>query len=248
MKENFDNDELYCASRLGIKNAKGKLARDLRELSVPVSFEEISLRPLSRARFLVVDLETTGGKPGSSSIIEIGAVEVDGFSLGREFASLIGPGVCVPRFISEMTGIRGQMLEGAPKLEKVLPLLEDMLRGRILVAHNLRFDYSFLQEAWKMKLGRELDVPALCTVKLSRRVFPELSSHNLDSVASHLGIRPETKGIKSRHRALGDARITARALMKICRRLEEEGMADVSELIVFESSRRRKTMPSRISR
>jgi DNA polymerase-3 subunit epsilon len=246
MKKNWDEDERFCRERLGIQNARGSLARRLRELSTVADLSEqerLSL-PLSRGRFLVVDLETTGMKPEQARIIEVGAVEVNGFGFGRELASLVNPGTSIPYFITRLTGIHNGMMFNAPRLEEILPLLETMLRGRVLVAHNCRFDFAFLKEAWRRVFGRPLTVPALCTVKLSRRVYPELESHNLDFLAGYLKIKPdEDTGTKARHRALGDARITARALVKMCRKLNQEGMDSVSELLLLQSSRRVKAKP-----
>jgi len=243
MKSNID-DETYCLEKLGIKNAGGRAAEKLRGLSINPSRQELMDLPLTRARYLVVDLETTGMKPGKSRIIEVGAVEVDGFTMGRELASLVYPGVPVPRFISSLTGIENSMVISAPRIEEILPVLDRMMAGRVLVAHNLSFDHSFLREAWDKVLGARLDVPAVCTVKLSRRVYPELSSHNLDSLAGHLRIRPPGNGKKARHRALGDARITAAALVMMAKKLEQEGFAEkVSELIAFQNKKRNSREP-----
>jgi DNA polymerase-3 subunit epsilon len=238
MKMLQDDNELYCLEQLGIRNARGDVARRIRELSPEITEEELLSLPLPRGRFLVVDLETTGMKARQAQVMEIGAVEVDGFGLGREFATLVNPGVPVPPFIAALTGIRDNMLIEAPGMGAVLPLLERMLKGRVLVAHNLHFDASFLESAWDQVFGRKIAAPTLCTVRLSRRVFPELGSHGLDAVAAHLGIRPEPGGAKARHRALGDARMTAALLVQICMRLRGEGVESVGDLIAFQSSRR----------
>jgi DNA polymerase-3 subunit epsilon len=239
MKTPSDLNEAYCLEHLGLRNARGGLAEKIRELAPAFSREELLSMPLHRGRFLIVDLETTGMKAARSQVIEVGAVEVDGFTLGREFATLVNPGVPVPPFIAGLTGIRDAMLIEAPGIKAVLPLVERMLQGRVLVAHNLRFDASFLEAAWEQVFGRGIAAPTLCTVKLSRRVFPELQSHSLDAMAGHLGIRPEARGAKARHRALGDARMTAALLVQICMRLRGEGVESVSDLIAFQSSRRR---------
>lgn len=241
IKGAMEDDERYCFERLGIANARGNTARRLIELSPFPSLPELLSAPLGRARFLVVDLETTGMKPGRSRIIEVGAVEVDGFELGRELSSLVYPGTPVPAFISTLTGISTHMVIKAPRVEEVLPLLRRMLKGRVLVAHNLSFDRGFLDREWEKIWGEEIEAPSLCTVKLSRRVFPELPSHNLDALAGHLNIRTTGKGGKARHRALGDARTTAMALAKICRKLEQEGMAGtVGDVLKIQNKRRPK--------
>jgi len=241
MKDLPHNDEIYCLETLGIKNARGEVAKRLREVSPALTNDELLSLPLSKGRFLVVDLETTGMKPGKSRIIEIGAVEVDGLSLGRNLSSLVFPGKSVPPFISSLTGITNSMVVSAPRLEDVLPLFKRMLKGRVFVAHNSRFDRSFLEHAWQAVWGEELTAPDLCTVKLSRRVFPELESHNLDSLTSRLHIRPESPNHKARHRALGDAIMTASALIKIIRKVEQEGDAEtVGDLLYLQKKRRKK--------
>ncbi len=239
MKTIKDFGELYCLWELGIKNARGDVAKKLMEVSPPMNREQLMELPLAKARFLVVDLETSGMKAAESRIIEVGAVEVDGFKLGRELSTLVNPGESLPRFISALTGIEDWMLPTAPAIEEVLPTLRCMMRGRVLVAHNLKFDLAFLTRAWKEAFDEKIRAPGLCTVKLSRRVYPELDSHNLDSLAANLHIRPEKCGARSRHRALGDARLTARALVKMLRKLEDEGMTSMAELIEFQSKRKR---------
>ena len=240
MKTLTDEDEIYCRERLGIHNLRGPLARKVRELAPPLSEEELLALPLARARYLVVDLETTGMKAQRAEIMEIGAVEVNGFSLGREFQTLVNPGIPVPSFISSLTGIHDNMLIQAPGIKAVLPLLDRMLSERVLVAHNLSFDLGFLKAAWQKVYDQPLRVPALCTVKLSRRAFPELNSHNLDAAAANLGLKAEPFGPKARHRALGDARMAAALLVRVCMMLRGEGVESVADLLAFQSSRRRK--------
>lgn len=235
-----DENEIYCFSRLGVAGARGELARRLRELGPPENEEYLLTRPLGQARFLVVDLETTGMKPGRGRIIELGAVEVNGFSLGRELSSLVNPGVPLSPFISALTGIKENMVRRAPRLQELLPLLENMRQGRLLVAHNLNFDLAFLEEAYQKILAKKLDGPVLCTLKLARRVFPELPSHNLDAVSARLRIKPQPHGIKARHRALGDARIAAIALIKICVGLSRKGVHTTRELLALQKARRKK--------
>ncbi|MFO8056392.1 MAG: 3'-5' exonuclease [bacterium] len=240
LEDEYAEDEAYCREHLGIKNAKGLLARRLRELSAPSGQEDFRSCPLQRGRFLVVDLETTGMKSDRSEIIEVGAVEVDGFRLGRELSSLVNPGTPVPPFIRRLTGIHDRMLRSAPSLEEVLPSLEGMLRDRVLVAHNLKFDQAFLKKAWREVWDLPLDGPSLCSLLLARRVYPELNSHKLDSLAAHLNIRPEPGGSKARHRALGDARMTAKALVSMLQNLTGKGMDNMEELLSLQSSRPKK--------
>lgn len=241
-----DDDGNFCREQLGLINARGQVAERIRELA-PADPAELLARPLRQGRFLVVDLETTGMRPDKSRIIEVGAVEVDGVELGRELGSLVYPEVPVPAFITSLTGISTTMLLNQPRIGEVLPVLERMLRGRVLVCHNLSFDITFLKAAWEQQWGKPLDAPSLCTVKLGRRVFPECPAHNLDAIVSYFKFRATVTGSKARHRALGDAQLTALALVKMIERAEEEGMAaTVGDLLALQSARRkrRKKIPS----
>ena len=234
------DDENFCQEQLGISHARGEVAARIRELA-PASPEELLARPLRAGRFLVVDLETTGMRADQSRIIEIGAGEVDGSELGRELSSLINPEVPVPSFISALTGINTSMLLNQPKLDEVLPIVERLLRGRVLVCHNIGFDIAFLKAAWEKQWGRQLEVPNLCTVKLGRRVFPECPAHNLDAIVSFFKFRATATGAKARHRALGDARLTALALVKMVERAEREGLAEtIGDLLALQNFRRRR--------
>ncbi len=241
MKPEKDNNDNYFLGRLGIKNARGVTAKKMMDVAPPLSIEEMMEMPLSRGRFLVVDLETSGMKPDIAEIIEIGAVEVDGFKQGKELSSLVNQTSEISPRITNLTGIEDWMLYLAPKQEEVIPVLKNMLENRILVAHNLRFDQSFLKKAWRETLDEPLKIKGLCTVKLSRRTYPELASHNLDTLSEYLKIRPEKEGIKSRHRALGDAKMTARAIIKMLEKLENEGVGSIAELLVLQDSRKKRT-------
>ena len=234
------DDENFCAEQLGLSHARGDVAARIRELA-PAGPEELLTRPLRAGRFLVVDLETTGMRADLSRIIEVGAVEVDGVELGRELSSLVYPEVPVPAFISALTGINTGMLLNQPRLEEVLPTVERLLRGRVLVCHNLGFDIAFLQAAWERQWGRPLDAPCLCTVKLGRRIFPECPAHNLDAIINFFKFRATTTGVNARHRALGDARLTALALVKMIERAEKEGLANtLGDLIALQNARRKR--------
>lgn len=235
-----DEDERYCVEQLGLHHARGQVATRIRELG-PGNGAELLARPLRHGRFLVVDLETTGMRPDKARIMEVGAVEVDGLELGRELSSLVYPEVPVPDFISSLTGINTSMLLNQPRIDEVLPILERMLRGRVLVCHNLSFDNAFLLEAWQRMWDKPHEAPCLCTVKLSRRVHPELPSHNLDAIAAFFKLRATATGVKARHRALGDARLTAQALVKMIEKVEAEGTATtIGELLALQTARRKK--------
>ncbi|MBK8400980.1 3'-5' exonuclease family protein [Propionivibrio sp.] len=156
--------------------------------------------PYVREPLLFVDLETTGANFATDRIIEIGFVEVDQQGV-REWSSLVNPGMPVSDFITGLTGISTAMVSSSPEFETLVPIILEKLRGRLLVAHNARFDYTFLKREFK-RLGVEFRMPNLCTVKLSRKLFPQHHRHNLDSLVERHDI-----AAGDRHRALADARI-----------------------------------------
>lgn len=147
-----------------------------------------------------IDLETTGANFARDRILEIGLVEVDRDGV-REWDALVNPGVSVTPFIQNLTGIDDVMVADAPRFEDLALALHERLRERVFIAHNARFDYGFLKAEFA-RLGIDFRATALCTVKLSRKLYPQHHRHNLDTLMMRHGISAET-----RHRALADARI-----------------------------------------
>lgn len=150
---------------------------------------------------IFVDLETTGANFANDRIIEIGFVEVDQHG-AREWSSLVDPGIPVSPFITGLTGIDTAMVSSAPTFEQLAPQVLDKLRGRLFIAHNARFDYTFLKREFK-RLGIDFRAPNLCTVKLSRKLFPEHHRHSLDALLTRYSISV----VGDRHRALADAQV-----------------------------------------
>lgn len=151
--------------------------------------------------FSILDVETTGGSPTYSRIIEVGLLRVEKGEVVREYSTLVNPGVEIPEFITEITGIRDVDLIGAPAFEDIIEELAGYLEGSILVAHNSGFDYGFLAGEFA-RCGWGFSMDSLCTVRLSRALFPEHKRHNLDAIIDRFGF-----SIKNRHRALDDAKI-----------------------------------------
>lgn len=148
-----------------------------------------------------VDLETSGANFANDRIIEVGLVEVDESGV-REWSTLVNPETPLSSFITGLTGIDDTMLGSAPTFRQLAPALLDRLRGRLFIAHNARFDYGFLKSEFA-RIGVDFRVPSLCTVKLSRKLFPEHHRHNLDSLVARHGLNVAGH----RHRALADARV-----------------------------------------
>jgi len=148
-----------------------------------------------------LDLETTGATANHDRITEVGLVEVDNGKFIREWSTLVNPGISIPPMIQALTGISNDMVRDAPRFEEIARELYLALDGRVLIAHNARFDYGFLKNEFK-SLGKTFTAPVLCTVKLSRKLFPQHARHNLDTLMDRHGIACD-----ARHRALGDARV-----------------------------------------
>ena len=153
-------------------------------------------------RLVFLDLETTGINPLHDRIIEVGLCEVVRGEIVEEWATLVNPQKPISTFIESITGITTSMVENAPIFGEIADKLNEKLSGKVLVAHNARFDYGFLKNEF-----RRLEIPfqqkTLCTVKLSRELYPQHSKHNLDALIERHGLN-----VSNRHRALGDVRIT----------------------------------------
>jgi DNA polymerase-3 subunit epsilon len=147
-----------------------------------------------------IDLETTGANFANDRIIEIGFVEVDNEGV-REWSSLINPDASISPFITGLTGIDTTMVSSAPRFSEVAAFVLEKLRGKLFIAHNARFDYTFLKREFQ-RLGVGFRASNLCTVKLSRKLFPEHHRHSLDALVGRYGIV-----VGNRHRALADAKV-----------------------------------------
>ncbi len=180
--------------------------------------------------FAVVDIETTGSTPQSAGITEIAIVIHNGVEVTGKYVTLINPRHKIPPFIVNMTGISDEMVAGAPLFEEVAPQIYNLLNGRVFVAHNVSFDYSFVHYLLG-RSGFQWSAPKLCTIKLSRRVFPGLEKYGLGSLTRDLGIR-----IEGRHRAWGDAAATAQVLTMA---IQKEGMQPIHSLLAKKEPRKK---------
>jgi DNA polymerase-3 subunit epsilon len=165
--------------------------------------------------YAIVDIETTGGHADSNGITEIAIYVYDGEKVIDEFVSLINPESYIPAFISGYTGITNEMVENAPIFEDVAEQVHQLLKDNIFVAHNVNFDYSFIKHQLQ-GCGYELDTKKLCTVRLSRKVFPGYKSYSLGNICGSLNIP-----ISDRHRAAGDAKATVILFEQILKTMME---------------------------
>ena len=152
-----------------------------------------------RQPLAIVDIETTGASATFGRIIEVGVLRIEEGVVARTYQTLVNPGRPIPSSIEQLTGIRNEELEDAPSFRRIAHDLVDVLDDAIFVAHNARFDYGFIKNELR-RVGISFTSRCLCTVKLSRLLFPEFRHHDLTSVIKRHGI-----ACQSRHRALGDA-------------------------------------------
>jgi DNA polymerase-3 subunit epsilon len=192
--------------------------------------------PLADVSFAVVDVETTGrGNWLGHRMIEIAVVEVRGGAVVDEYETLLNPGQRVPNEIVSLTGITADMVAGAPYFEHIAEEVAGRLAGRVFVAHNATFDWSFVSSELVAATGEAPDVPRLCTVRMCRRLVPALRHRNLDVLARHFGVVNH-----ARHRAYGDALATARILIRMLDEAAGRGIEDVATLTWYLRRRRQR--------
>ena len=154
--------------------------------------------------YAIIDIETTGSSYKFGKITEIAIFLHNGSKITESFSTLIDPEMDIPYFITRLTGISNEMVKSAPKFYQVAKKIVEMTAGRIFVAHNVNFDYKFVQEEFK-RLGYNYQRKILCTVKLTRKYFPGYPTYSLGKICDRFGIQ-----IENRHRAAGDAHATSK--------------------------------------
>ncbi|MDB5195743.1 MAG: polymerase subunit epsilon [Flaviaesturariibacter sp.] len=169
----------------------------------------LQLPKLRTVLYAIVDIETTGGYAANNGIIEIAIQVFDGESVIERFESLVNPGKVIPRYIQGFTGISNEMVEDAPYFEEIAYTVHQLLHDKIFVAHNVNFDYSFIKNHLE-HFGYSLNTKKLCTVRLSRQIFPGFPSYSLGNLCHSVGIE-----LNDRHRAGGDAAATVILFQKL---------------------------------
>jgi len=180
------------------------------------------MKPLLDAPLAIVDVETTGAHPAWDRVTEIAVVEVADGEVLSEWSTLVNPGTSIPPAIQALTGITNRMVADAPAFEDLAPGLYERLEGRVFVAHNARFDYGFLRREFE-RAGLRFQARTLCTVKLSRRLYPGHARHNLDSLIDRHHLQ-----CNARHRALGDAQAVWQFLRVAAEERGSEALAQVA--------------------
>jgi DNA polymerase III subunit epsilon len=169
--------------------------------------------------YAIVDIETTGGYAANHRVTEIAIYHHDGIQITGQYHSLVNPGRSIPYYISGLTGITTEMVLDAPVFNEVAAEVLAQLEGKVFVAHNAHFDYSFLKREFELA-GISWQAKKLCTVRLSRKIIPGLRSYSLGSLCESLGVK-----ITNRHRAAGDASATARIFDLLLRRDKDNQIA-----------------------
>lgn len=169
-----------------------------------------------------VDVETSGMKPSRDRVIEIGIIRVEDGKVVKEFNSLIDPESHVPGWITNVTGIKNSDVVGQPVFGDVAQEVMELFKDSLFVAHNVAFDYGFIGQEFK-RLGLDFCQSKLCTIKLSRKVYPQYPRHSL----SHIIYRHKIK-IENRHRAYDDALVLFEFYNQI---INEHPLQQISPLI-----------------
>lgn len=166
--------------------------------------------------YVCVDIETTGCQSKWNKIIEIGAVKVNDGKIVETFSELINPGIPIPPFITELTGITDEMVQDAPGIVEVMSAFIEFAQDYPLLGHNLRFDYSFLKQN-AINMGVEFERMGLDTLKISRKVHPELEKKSLEYMCNYYNILDE-----HHHRAFNDADITSKLYLILGEKFGEQ--------------------------
>jgi DNA polymerase-3 subunit epsilon len=201
--------------------------------------------------YAVVDVETTGTRAWAGDrITEIAVVAVRGGVVAETFETLVNPERPIPPWVTRLTNISWDMVKNAPRFRDVCDDVVRALDGAVFVAHNAQFDWRFVSTEVERVTGRQLEGRRLCTVRLARKLLPQLRSRRLDSLAFHYDVT-----IRARHRAGGDAEATAEILVRLLREARSRNChcwpdleALLGRMIVRSRKRRRSAMPGPVDR
>jgi DNA polymerase-3 subunit epsilon len=183
----------------------------------------------------IVDVETTGTSPVYHRVIEIAILRIDQGKIVGQYESLVNPERYISPFIEQITGISNKDVAGAPLFREIADDVLKMLRNTVLVAHNARFDLAFLRHEFG-NIGKRFQPRSLCTVKLSRKLFPQERRHDLSSI-----IKRHRLSCANRHRAMGDARVVYEFLSMVQRESGHERFAEA-----FSGLLRSRTLPPQV--
>jgi DNA polymerase III subunit epsilon len=196
---------------------------------------------LEEATYVVVDLETTGLRPGRSGICEIGAVRLRAFEVEAEFQTLVDPGMPIAAGASAVTGLRNEQLRGAPRPAEAVRSFLAFAGDAVLVAHNARFDLAFLDRETELLTGTRIGSAVVDTVRLARTLLAgRVAGFGLAQLAWFVDTTE-----KPCHRALPDARATAELLLALIGLAQERGARTVADLTALAATRTRRLLDKR---
>lgn len=178
---------------------------------------------ISKLPYAILDLETTGFKPGPAKITEVAIIFYED---GKEerFESFINPECHIPDEITDITHITDDMVKDSPTIQELAPILHDMLKDKIFVSHNVPFDWSFFEYFFTECLGINYKSPSLCTLNLSRKLL-RLPSNKLENVAKYFGYN-----LIDAHRAMNDTDAVKILLMNFFNILKDKGIMTYKDL------------------
>lgn len=189
---------------------------------------------IAQTDFVVVDTETTGGSAALGRVIDVAAFHVrDGIVLGK-FQTLLNPGRPIPSWITMLTGIDDSMVKFSPTFPEIAGDLRRFLEKGVFAAHNVGFDYSFIKCEFE-RLGEAWERPKVCTLRIARKMYPELPSRSLGNLCEYLLI-----DIYDRHRAAGDAEATIYVLKHLLKEAHRQHGVDTLETLETYLKTRRK--------
>jgi DNA polymerase-3 subunit alpha (Gram-positive type) len=188
-----------------------------------------------KAGYIVLDIETTGLSRHAHRITEIAALRVENFQVVNKFETLINPQTPIPSFITSLTGITNSMVKDAPVIEDVMPKFMKFVKDDPFVAHCATFDHGFLKHNAQIHLNKELVNQKICTMKLSRRLVPELRSYKLSCLCEHFSITNDAA-----HRAMGDVKVTHQVFSELLNIMGKKGIEKQEQVLDFQKSKIRR--------
>jgi DNA polymerase-3 subunit epsilon len=184
----------------------------------------VAAAELRSLEYAVVDVETTGSMQ-EDRVMEIACVHVADGKIGAKYSTLVDPGCWIPPYISRMTGIDEAMVRVAPRFSDVATVVRRALDGRVFVAHNVRFDWRFVADEMRRARAEAPSGDRLCTVRFAKRVLPGLRRFGLDALIEYYGLE-----CRARHRAWGDALVTAEVLLRLLEAADRRGVETWAQL------------------
>ena len=166
--------------------------------------------------YTIIDIETTGGKFNEEKITEIAIFKLSKDGNISKYHTLINPEKKIQPFVEKLTGLNNKMLENKPVFGEISQEINSFTKGCIFVAHNVKYDYRVLKKEFS-RIGMKFQRDLLCTIELSKVVFPKIKSYSLGKLVSNLGIE-----INNRHRADGDAEATLNLFIMLKKNIERD--------------------------